>query len=275
MYENISLAQILATLDDVSIQLKNAAGYDAFISQPDLDQLLLPIYASDIERAYLLGALFAIAGITEPTAGGRITKNDIDRATQIIIEKVIPQYRLVPGTLSVAAEADLFLRGVDYIQVAGRLKDYVNKRHALAAQILVEELRPLVLNLYFNSFHQQDTGIYVDAIPFPYTRVSGASFLEALALSGNQQWQDANQLFGQEIEHGATIEDFWDAFPGLQNEGADRERALQVERLWKMHFCQARYLRFDNSAYDTTHFVVTGVNGSGELVFMWLRYLWG
>lgn len=275
MHENISIAQIQATLQDVAIHLKSASGNDAFISQSDLEKLFPTLYATDTERAQLLSALYAIAAITESAEGGRITRKDIDRAVQVVVQKVMPEYRLVPGPLSAAAESALMLLGVDYVTMARHLKTYVNKLHTLPANELALQLQALTSNLYFNTFHQNDTGILVDSVPFGAPILSGASFLLALETSGNPNWEGVRQSVGAENENpGTDIQDFWATFPTLQNEGPDRERALATDRLWHMHLSQSKFLRFDNPAFESTHFFVAGVNGRSELVFMMLRYLW-
>jgi len=275
MSTTISIAQLYATLEEVAQQLKNASGNDTFISRADIDALLLPIYASDLERAYLLGALLSIAEITEPANGGRITRQDIDRAVQVVREKVIPAFHLLLGDLSVAAELSLATLGIDYINMARTLKVYTQKQNTTSAQELVLQLRQLTQNLYFNGFQQNNTSIVTDFAPFRATELNGTTFLQALETAGNPDWEGVAFRFGNEVENdGTTIEDFWATFRTLQNEGAERERALAVERLWRSRLSQSRHIRFDNSSLETTHFVVAGLNGSQEVVFMLIQYIW-
>jgi hypothetical protein len=272
----LSIAQLQAAVLDAAHTLKSTSGNDAFISQDDLEKLLRAVYdALETERGHVLSALFNVAQITEPAKGGRITRNDIDRAVQVTFEQILPEFRLIPGDLSAPAEFALNLLGFEYTDMARKLKTYANWLQTRPAQHLTTQLRPLVNNLYFNTFHQNNTGIQVDFVPFGrYPAITAATFLDALESSGNQTWEQARQFLGTANEQPGTLAEFWREFPTLQNEGADRARALAVERLWRMHLGPSRFLRFDNAAYETTYFVVAGLNGSNEMVFMWLRYLW-
>ncbi|MDX1908898.1 MAG: hypothetical protein SF053_17815 [Bacteroidia bacterium] len=272
---HISIAQLQAALLDTAVALQAAAGNDAFISQDDLEKLLLSVYgARETERGHVIASLYNMAQLTE-SPGGRITRKDIDRAVQLTLEQILPELRLEPGGLSAPAEFALNLLGIDYSIMARNLKSYAHWLQARPAAELVTHLRPLVHNLYFNTFHQQDTSIQVGFAPFGhYPAISAATFVMALEQSGDPAWEQASQLLGTANEQPGTLTAFWREFPTLQNEGVDQARALAVERLWRMHLSPSRLLRFDHSVYETTHFVVAGLNGNHEMVYMLLRHLW-
>jgi hypothetical protein len=273
MQDYVTIAQVQAVLSDFAEQLKAASGDDAFISQADLERLLTPIITPDTERAQLLSALYNMALTTETAPGGRITHSDIDRAVQATLLQIIPQYRLAPGPLSEPASSALERIDPVYANVARLLKARAYTQQIKPAAELVEILRTLVNNLYLNEFHQNDTGIIVDTVPLLYPTLGSGSFYESLAQSGNRDWEDVRERFGA-ITEDTDTQAFWVAFPTLQNEGPDRDRALAAERIWKSHVQTDSYFRFDNSTHETTHFVVAGVNANREIVFLLLRHLW-
>lgn len=272
MQQYISFLQIEATLSDLAVQLQAASGKDSIISQADLDRLLLPIYPADTPRAQTLAALFNLAMLLETEKRPRISRSDIDRTLKVVREQILPALRLVEGPLSIQAANDLYLYGVAYTDLAGKLKAYVYELLQRPAAGLVLQLRPLLKGLRFNTFHRGEADIAVDFAPFNADRISNATFLLSLEESGNPDWEGISYRFGRANEDPFTPKAFWDEFVGSHPEESDRERAQAVERLWKMHLHGSRPLRYDNDG--VTYFVFAGINGLNEMVFMLYQYIW-
>lgn len=269
---SLSLRILDQALSRAVDRLKAASGNDHFISQSDLTQVLAT-YSDNPTLATLLKELYEMAVRTEPKEGGRITHADIDRAAEVIRTQIFPEYRLLPGNLSEDAIVALEQAGPGYVALARALKHQAAEAEDLDITNLALQIQVLSKNLYFNTFHQQDTGIYVSSVPYKGAELVAKSFLVALAESEDQNWETVLERLGGAVEDSDT-DAFWAAFPDLQNAGEDRARALELEKLWKTNTLQNRYFRFDNSGNETTHFFVAGTTTNGFVLFMMLRYLW-
>lgn len=266
----VSIRHLQAALAEALDQLTAATGNDAFLSREDMEKLLSA--NSALYDFALLNDLFELARATESNPSGRVTRADLERVADLVTGEILPEFRLLPDDLSPQAQASLSAKGDAFVRVARSLKNKATARYTFDLPALLDRLRYLVVGLQFNEFHLPGSEIGVHQVPGDAWNLDPDTFLTFLEKSGDRQWEDLRQRVG-ELREGQYAHAFLAAFPNVQT-AQDRHKAVELVDLWLMYFNQRYFYHFDNAAFETSYFFLTGTTPDGQLVFLDHTYPW-
>ena len=175
----VSISQLYAALQKATETLRSTAGDDHFISKQDV---LLKLATLEGAERVAIESLYTFLLSQESNKRGRVTLSDLDRAIPLMEEKILPQFRLLPGQLAEETRLALESLGQPSIDLAAALKEYASENVIPAPVDLAKTLEDLAGSLEPVGYH---CGSYKPfksvCLPGSIDTLSAESFVEVVS----------------------------------------------------------------------------------------------
>ncbi len=193
----LTVQDLLITLQQAAEELRVAAGSDGQLSRQDFNRIIDD--KSGNERA-LLEALYAFLR-EEDQRNMRITRDVLERGMRFVQDKLIAQYEIMPGGLSLQETEAIRALGEDTLPLAFSLKRAAAGTTYLHPMEIFNQIQVLTPELFFDDIGSEGSqSIEAIHIPASITDLTEETFAKALKLNLDDP-KDAIARFVPAEEH--------------------------------------------------------------------------
>lgn len=175
----LTVQNLLDTIQQAAEDLRAAAGADGQLSRQDFNRIIED--KTGTERA-LLEAFYRFLR-EEDQSNMRITRAILEKGVKFVQDKIIAQFELAPGGLSLEENNAIKKLGEDTLPLAFQLKRAAKGSTYLSAMEIFEKIKQLTPELFFDDLGSEGSeAIEAVHIPANIVDLTEASFAKALKL---------------------------------------------------------------------------------------------